>query len=166
MSQHWIYINSPGYRRFVEASKQKKWLLWGTTLALGGLGTLAANMVMNTTNPKMAEEGYKNKDEELAKLPMNAQVRLYATAASSPVQVDDLLCKLLPGHRKQLVLQEGSSSRCYLCTAQLPQQCSCLFVYMFDAVQVMARKQREHLKAMILDVTEGKDKARYKDLLK
>jgi hypothetical protein len=74
MSQHWIYINSPGYRRFVEATKQKKWLLWGTTLALGGIGTLAATMVMNTTNPKMAEEGYKNKDAELAKLPMHAQV--------------------------------------------------------------------------------------------
>jgi hypothetical protein len=98
MSQHWIYINSPSYRRFVEASKQKKWLLWGTTLALGGLGTLAANMVMNTTNPKMAEEGYKNKDEELAKLPMNVQVCICAAAASLAVRVDELLCQLLAGH--------------------------------------------------------------------
>ncbi|WIA32137.1 hypothetical protein OEZ86_002987 [Tetradesmus obliquus] len=103
MSQHWIYINSPGYRRFVEATKSKRWLLWGTTLALGGLGTLAANVVMNTTNPNMAEEGYKSKDAELAKLPMHAQVT--------------------------------------------------------------ARAQRDQLRAMILDVTEGRDKARYKDLL-
>jgi hypothetical protein len=165
MSQHWIYINSPGYRRFVEASKQKKWLLWGTTLALGGLGTLAANMVMNTTNPKMAEEGYKNKDEELAKLPMNAQVCAYTAAASLAVHVDEFLCKLLAGHSKAAGATGGqqlTSQSLHACRNCISLRVLCIL----HAVQVMARKQREHLKAMILDVTEGKDKARYKDLLK
>lgn len=74
MSQHWIYINSPGYRRFVEATKQHKWLLWGTTLVLGGAAAVVSNVVMNTTNPNMAEEGYKSKENELSKLPMHAQV--------------------------------------------------------------------------------------------
>jgi hypothetical protein len=32
--------------------------------------------------------------------------------------------------------------------------------------QVVARKNREMLKAMILDVQSGSDKARYEDLLK
>jgi hypothetical protein len=75
MSQHWIYINSSAYRRFVEASKTKKWLLWGATFALTGLGAVAANLTMNATNPHMEEEGYKRKEEELSQLPMHAQVR-------------------------------------------------------------------------------------------
>eukprot|EP00775_Hariotina_reticulata_P012961 gene12961-13090_t len=58
---------------------------------------------MNATNPHMEQEGYKNKEDELAKLPMHAQV--------------------------------------------------------------VARKNREMLKAMILDVQSGSDKARYEDLL-
>jgi hypothetical protein len=42
----------------------------------------------------------------------------------------------------------------------------CVECFDFLVLQVMARAQREQLRAMILDVTEGKDKARYKDLLK
>lgn len=74
MSQHWIYINSPAYRRFVEASKENRWLLWGAALALGGVGWAAASTVSNLTNRDYEAEGYKSKNEELSKLPMHSQV--------------------------------------------------------------------------------------------
>lgn len=166
MSQHWIYINSPGYRRFVEATKSKRWLLWGTTLALGGLGTLAANVVMNTTNPNMAEEGYKSKDAELAKLPMHAQVhcdvfKLKLLAQQHRSYVWGLL---LMQHQLQ---QQCSNCRC-LCGLRnvvIWQLCAEWCSVVGLGLQVTARAQRDQLRAMILDVTEGRDKARYKDLL-
>jgi hypothetical protein len=37
---------------------------------------LPINLQANATNPNFEEEGYKDKQAELAKLPMHAQVRL------------------------------------------------------------------------------------------
>jgi hypothetical protein len=76
MSQHWIYINSASYRRFIEASKEKRGLLFATGAALGGISMLIGYLVANATNPNFEAEGYKDKQAELAKLPMHAQVRL------------------------------------------------------------------------------------------
>jgi hypothetical protein len=76
MSQHWIYINSPTYRRFIAASTERKSLLYMATAVLGGASLVAGYLTMNATNPNVAEEGYKKKDAELAKLPMHSQVPL------------------------------------------------------------------------------------------
>jgi len=74
MSQNWIWINSPGYRRFVEASKERKWLLVTTGAALAGISMVAGYVVANATNPHYEDEGYKNKQDELKKLPLHSQV--------------------------------------------------------------------------------------------
>lgn len=74
MSQHWIYINSASYRQFVEATKERKWLLVATGAALAGVSMAAGWLVANATNPHFEEEGYKSKKAELEKLPLHSQV--------------------------------------------------------------------------------------------
>ena len=76
MSQHWLYINSSGYRSFVELTKQKPWILWGALGVVAGVGALASKVAMELTNPNMEEEGYKHNEAEFKKLPLHAQVRL------------------------------------------------------------------------------------------
>lgn len=75
MSQNWIWINSPGYRRFIEASKEKRWMLYSASAVLAGVSLVAGYVVINATNPDYEAEGYKDKQEELAKLPYHSQVR-------------------------------------------------------------------------------------------
>jgi hypothetical protein len=75
MSQNWIFINSPSYRRFIEVSKEKRWMLYAAAAAASGVSLFAGYVVVNATNPNFEEEGYKDKKTELAKLPMHSQVR-------------------------------------------------------------------------------------------
>lgn len=103
MAAHWIFINSPQYRRFIERSRESSLVFWGATAGLLGAAYLAANVTMGMTNPNSEEESSKDQGDLVSKLPMHAQVA--------------------------------------------------------------ARKNREHLKAMLHDVTSGQDKARYRAML-
>jgi hypothetical protein len=94
MSQHWIYINSAGYRRFIEASKERRGLLFTTGAALGGLSMLAGYLIANATNPNYEEEGYKDKQAELAKLPLHAQVQCNPTKCLQSTSLAATLCAL------------------------------------------------------------------------
>lgn len=57
MSHHWIYINSPGYRRFIDASRRNPWLFAGTAAALFYGAYQAAEAVSEATNPGFREKG-------------------------------------------------------------------------------------------------------------
>jgi hypothetical protein len=82
MAAHWIYINSPRYRAFVEASKQNKLLLYGATAALCAAGGAAAYVASALTNPGYVEEGAKDKSAEVARMPLQDQVRSGAGGAA------------------------------------------------------------------------------------
>lgn len=82
MSQHWIWINSAGYRRFVEASREKRSLLYVAGAALSGALMFAGYVVANATNPDFEAEGYKSKQAELAKLPLQSQVCVVSCGCS------------------------------------------------------------------------------------
>lgn len=74
MSQNWIFINSPGYRSFVEATKQRPALLWGATAAATLVAAAAATFTMSTTNPGSEEKSRQTDEAEYKKLPMHTQV--------------------------------------------------------------------------------------------
>jgi hypothetical protein len=75
MSAHWIFINSSAYRRFIERSRENRWLFWGATAGVLAVGVGAAQLTMGLTNPNMEEEGARDRKDELSKLPMHAQVQ-------------------------------------------------------------------------------------------
>lgn len=81
MAAHWIFINSPRYRAFVEASKTNRLLFWGVTGGLAAAGGMLAAVVSGLTNPDYAAEGVKDKSDQVAKLALQDQVR--APAACS-----------------------------------------------------------------------------------
>lgn len=74
MSQNWLYINSPRWRTFVAATRENRLLFWGSTGIACAAAALAATLTMNATNPNMEAEGYKDKSQELARLPLHTQV--------------------------------------------------------------------------------------------
>lgn len=75
MAHHWIFINSAGYRRFIQATNERKGLLFTSALGLAGASLALGYAVINFTNPDYEQEGYKSKQAELSKLPMHSQVR-------------------------------------------------------------------------------------------
>lgn len=73
MSQNWIYINSPAYRTFVNATRSNKLLFWGVTAGLFGASMVAGSYVMYFTNPETQDNS--DTSSELAKLPLQSQVQ-------------------------------------------------------------------------------------------
>ncbi|GBF93976.1 hypothetical protein Rsub_06225 [Raphidocelis subcapitata] len=103
MSHNWVFIKSPHYRRFIERSRENRWVFWGATAGLFAVAVTAANVTMELTNPGLDEEAARDHSDKLSKLPMHTQA--------------------------------------------------------------VARKNREHLRAMVRDVAAGNDKARYRAML-
>lgn len=89
MSQHWIWINSASYRRFVDSTRDRKWLLALTGCAFAGVSMVAGYVIANATNPNFEDEGYKDKQAELAKLPYNQQVRLQQLNVRAAVSISN-----------------------------------------------------------------------------
>jgi hypothetical protein len=75
MSHNWIFINSSAYRRFIERSRESRWVFWGATAGLFGAAFAAASVTMGLTNPDMEEQGAADRSDQVSKLPMHAQVR-------------------------------------------------------------------------------------------
>lgn len=89
MSHNWIFINSPGYRRFIERSRDSRLVFWGATAGLLGAACLAADFTMRLTNPDLDELGGGGgsgdgaggaatpaaaRPETLARMPLHAQL--------------------------------------------------------------------------------------------
>lgn len=91
MSHNWVFINSAGYRRFIERSRESRWLFWGATAGLFGAAVLAANVTMEITNPGLDEEAGRDHSEQLAKLPMHTQVRAQPRQARGRVLAASLV---------------------------------------------------------------------------
>jgi hypothetical protein len=71
-----LYRNSQAWRSLVAATKASPIFFLGvSTLTLGGC-YVAAEWVMQSTNPNFREEGYRRHEEELKKQPMDVQVKL------------------------------------------------------------------------------------------
>jgi hypothetical protein len=149
MSQNWIFINSAAYRNFVAASKERRSLLYSAGAVLGGISMAVGYVVMNLTNTGFEEEGYKSKQAELAKLPMHSQVRAR-------------VCGRGPG--AACARWWGTRARWHRCSSDSRVPAPGLPRSPPDA-QVVARTNREQLRAMLLDVTSGNDSERYRSLL-
>lgn len=112
MSHNWIFINSSGYRRFIERSKESRLVFWGATAGLLGAACVAGDFAMRlTTHPDMQGDDSASGGE--------------GPAAARPEQL-----------------------------AKMPLH-----------AQLVARTNRQHLRAMIDDVRTGKDDDRYKAML-
>jgi hypothetical protein len=74
MSHNWIFINSPYYRRFIERSRESRWVFWGATAGLFAVAVTAANVTMGLTNPGLDEEAGRDHSDQVSKLPMHTQV--------------------------------------------------------------------------------------------
>jgi len=79
MSGHWIYINSPSYRRFVEASRRNPWLFAGSTAALLYAASQASELAAEATNPGYREQGASG--DAAADLPLGSRAAARATRA-------------------------------------------------------------------------------------
>jgi hypothetical protein len=143
MSQHWIFINSPGYRNFVERTKQRPSLLWGATAAASLVAAAAAFITMSTTNPGSEEKSRQTDEAEYRKLPMHTQVCL-DVEQQQPAYAGRHCSKSFSPHHGHST-EHDCTTLCWL--------------------QVIARTNREHLRAMMKDIESGTDKARYRDLL-
>jgi hypothetical protein len=75
MSQNWIFINSPLYRRFIASSRERPWLFWGATAGLFGAAAATTSLVMGATNPNWQTEHERDVSAQVAKMPMHAQVQ-------------------------------------------------------------------------------------------
>ena len=76
-----LYRNSATWRTIVGATKASPIAFVGfSALVIGGC-YIAADYVMNATNPNFKEEGYRRQEEELRKQPLDVQVRPLCTAA-------------------------------------------------------------------------------------
>jgi murein DD-endopeptidase MepM/ murein hydrolase activator NlpD len=87
MSHHWIYINSPGYRRFIDASKRNPWLFAGAAAALFVAADRAAEMASEATNPGFREKGTQG--DATAELPVESRPAARATRAHLRAIIED-----------------------------------------------------------------------------
>jgi hypothetical protein len=87
MSHHWIYINSPGYRRFIDASKRSPWLFAGAAAALFGVAYQAAEMASEATNPGFREKGARG--DATSELPVESRAAARATRAHLRAIIED-----------------------------------------------------------------------------
>jgi hypothetical protein len=87
MSHHWIYINSPGYRRFIDASRRSPWLFAATAAALCCGAYQAAELASEATNP-----GYRDAaaaGDAAGGLPLGSRAAARATRAHLRSIIED-----------------------------------------------------------------------------
>jgi hypothetical protein len=158
MSHNWVFINSPHYRRFIERSRESRLVFWAAAAGLCGAAYLAAGVTMQLTNPDLDEEHSKDHSDQISKLPMHAQVGHRCLECVECVDV----------HAAAAVEAAWLSLSTSAATSRVGTHTIAPAVRSSDPSsppQVAARRNREVLKAMITDVTTGKDQARYKSML-
>jgi hypothetical protein len=87
MSHHWIYINSPAYRRFIDASRRNPWLFAGTAAALFYGAYQAAELASEATNPGYRERGAAG--DATRDLPLESRAAARATRAHLRSIIED-----------------------------------------------------------------------------
>lgn len=87
MSHHWIYINSPGYRRFIDASRRNPWLFAGTAAALFYGAYQAAELASEATNPGYRDSGAAG--DATGALPLESRAAARATRAHLRSIIED-----------------------------------------------------------------------------
>jgi hypothetical protein len=70
-----LYRNSYTWRTVVAATKASPLFFMGFSALTLGACYIAAQGVMNSTNPNFKEEGYKRQEDELKKQPLDIQAR-------------------------------------------------------------------------------------------
>jgi Spy/CpxP family protein refolding chaperone len=90
MAQHWIFMNSATYRRFVDSSRQNPVIFWGATGLLCAAASLAASLTMNATNPNMEADGYRDRSEEFSRMPAQAQALARSNRQQLRAMLDDV----------------------------------------------------------------------------
>jgi hypothetical protein len=120
MSHNWIFIKSSGYRAFIERSRENRWVFWGATAGLFGVAIAAAQVTMGLTNPDLEEEATKDHSQQLAKLPMHAQVG-GALGGMQPVAACGI-CELSCSQWQQAQLARGVAAPANHTVGQPPVQ--------------------------------------------
>jgi len=128
-------------------------VFWGAAAGLFGVAVAGANLTMQLTNPDLEQEHMKDTSDQLSKLPMDVQVRWLGSAW--------MCCSLGAGSGPLAFCHPAAAAAWVWCALaaqnHLPPHT--------HQPKVAARRNREHLKAMIKDVASGKDGARYKSTL-